>query len=169
LKCERHPDVETNISCANCDRPICPKCMVYTPVGIKCRDCARQTGRAVAGPKPIYYVRAAGAALAAGPIGGVLLGLVGRMVPFGGILLVFFLGMAMGEVISRAAGRNTGPGMQAIAAGGAALAFLTAGYFTGVPVVDIHGFNGIVFGGVSPIHWLLALVGIYLAAIRLKE
>ncbi|MDP1808427.1 MAG: hypothetical protein Q8L35_02695 [Actinomycetota bacterium] len=169
MKCESHPDVETNIRCANCDRPICPKCMVYTPVGVKCPDCARQIGRAVAGPRPIYYVRAAGAGLVAGPIGGVLLGVVGRMIPFGGLLLALGLGMAMGEVISRAARRNTGPGLQAIAGGAAALAFLTAGYITGVPVADIHGFNGIVFGSVNPIQLLLALVGIYLAAIRLKD
>lgn len=32
--------VETNISCARCGEPICPQCMVYTPVGNKCKDCA---------------------------------------------------------------------------------------------------------------------------------
>lgn len=168
MKCTFDPDVETNITCANCDRPICPKCMVYTPVGVKCRDCVRQIGRAVAGPRPIYYVRAAAAGLVVGPIGGVLLGVVGRMVRFGGLILVLGLGMVIGEVISRAARRNTGPGLQAIAGGSAALAFLTAGYFTGVPVVGVNGFNGLVFGSINPIQLLLALVGIYLAAIRLS-
>jgi len=168
MKCTFDPDVETNITCANCGRPICPKCMVYSPVGIKCRDCARHIGRTVAGPRPIYYVRAAGAGLVAGPIGGILHGVVGRMIRFGGLILVLGLGMGIGELISRAARRNTGPGLQAIAGGAAALAFLTAGYFTGVPVVDVHGFNGLVFGSINPITWLLALVGIYLAAIRLS-
>ena len=32
--------VETNISCARCGDAICPKCMVYTPVGNKCQGCA---------------------------------------------------------------------------------------------------------------------------------
>ena len=169
MKCDLHPDVETNISCSNCGRPVCPKCMVYTPVGIKCPDCARQRGRAVAGPRPIYYLRAAGAGLISGPIGGVLLGLVVRMVPFGGLLLVLFLGMAFGEIISRAARRNTGLGLQVIAGGTAALAFLTAGYFTGTPVLDISGWHGIVFVGINPVRWLLALVAIYLATIRLKD
>ena len=36
------PRVETALSCASCGTPICPDCMVQTPVGIKCRNCARQ-------------------------------------------------------------------------------------------------------------------------------
>ena len=37
--CARH-SVETNIACSRCADPICPKCMVYTPVGNKCEGCA---------------------------------------------------------------------------------------------------------------------------------
>ena len=33
-------NVETNISCARCGDPICPQCMVYTPVGNKCMGCS---------------------------------------------------------------------------------------------------------------------------------
>ena len=32
--------IETNIACARCDDPICPQCLVYTPVGNKCRACS---------------------------------------------------------------------------------------------------------------------------------
>lgn len=39
--CYRHPDRETGVSCANCDRPICPDCMTVTPVGMRCPECAR--------------------------------------------------------------------------------------------------------------------------------
>lgn len=141
--------------------------MIYTPVGTKCPDCARQRGRAVGGPKPIFYARAVGAGLAAGLLGGILLGIVGRMIPFGGFFLALFLGIGVGEIISRAARRNTGPGLQAIAGGSAALAFLIAGYFTGIPIIGINGFNGLIYGSVNPLRWLLALVGIYLATSRL--
>lgn len=153
MNCERHPQIETNITCANCGRPICPKCMVYTPVGVKCPDCARQRGRAVAGAKPIYYVRAAAAGLGAGVVGGLLLGELVRLVPFGGLLLVIFLGMGIGEVVSQAGRRNTGPPFQAIAAVSATVAFFLAGYFVVI----------------SPIRLLFALIGIYMAAIRLKD
>ena len=40
--CYRHPGRETNVSCSNCGRPICPDCMTTTPVGMRCPECARQ-------------------------------------------------------------------------------------------------------------------------------
>jgi membrane associated rhomboid family serine protease len=39
--CYRHPGRETNVSCSNCGRPICPDCMTVTPVGMRCPECAR--------------------------------------------------------------------------------------------------------------------------------
>jgi membrane associated rhomboid family serine protease len=38
LRCYRHPDRETYVSCADCGRGICPECMVYGPVGIRCPE-----------------------------------------------------------------------------------------------------------------------------------
>ncbi len=49
--CYRHPGRETAVSCSNCERPICPDCMIDTPVGMRCPECTgRPTGarRAVA-------------------------------------------------------------------------------------------------------------------------
>jgi membrane associated rhomboid family serine protease len=40
--CYRHPARETNVSCSNCGRPICPDCMTVTPVGMRCPECARE-------------------------------------------------------------------------------------------------------------------------------
>ncbi len=39
-ECPRDSGVETNLRCARCGDPICPRCMVYAPVGSKCPDCA---------------------------------------------------------------------------------------------------------------------------------
>ena len=45
LVCYRHPRTETAVSCSDCERPICPECMVFGPVGIRCPECAgRPTG-----------------------------------------------------------------------------------------------------------------------------
>src|SRR4051795_7131372 len=41
--CYRHPSRETNVSCSNCGRPICPDCMTSTSVGMRCPECARQS------------------------------------------------------------------------------------------------------------------------------
>ena len=43
--CYRHPSNETAVTCSDCERPICPECMVFGPVGIRCPECAgRPTG-----------------------------------------------------------------------------------------------------------------------------
>src|SRR5437870_11540738 len=38
MTCYRHPDRETGVSCSECGRPICPDCMVFAPVGIRCPE-----------------------------------------------------------------------------------------------------------------------------------
>ncbi len=40
--CYRHPGRETNVACSRCARPICPDCMISTPVGMRCPECASQ-------------------------------------------------------------------------------------------------------------------------------
>jgi membrane associated rhomboid family serine protease len=40
--CYRHPDRETGVSCSSCSRPICTDCMIPTPVGMRCPECAKQ-------------------------------------------------------------------------------------------------------------------------------
>ena len=41
LYCYNHPNIETNLRCNNCERPICPKDAVLTPTGYRCRECIR--------------------------------------------------------------------------------------------------------------------------------
>jgi len=41
LTCANHPQQETTLRCNHCDKPICPKCAVKTPVGYRCRECIR--------------------------------------------------------------------------------------------------------------------------------
>ncbi|MCI0519763.1 MAG: B-box zinc finger protein [Chloroflexi bacterium] len=39
--CANHPQVETSLRCNRCEKPICPKCAVYTPTGYRCKECVR--------------------------------------------------------------------------------------------------------------------------------
>jgi hypothetical protein len=39
--CQRHPDVESELRCGRCETLICPRCLVYTPAGVRCPDCAQ--------------------------------------------------------------------------------------------------------------------------------
>ncbi|MCI0809782.1 MAG: hypothetical protein J4N63_11565, partial [Chloroflexi bacterium] len=38
--CLRHSDILSNLRCGRCDDLICPRCMVQSPVGARCPDCA---------------------------------------------------------------------------------------------------------------------------------
>lgn len=58
LRCYRHPERETYVSCSECGRGICPECMTFGPVGIRCPDHASATGRA---PAPRQAARRAAA------------------------------------------------------------------------------------------------------------
>jgi hypothetical protein len=40
--CYRHKREPTLLSCGRCDRPVCTKCAIHGPAGIRCPDCARQ-------------------------------------------------------------------------------------------------------------------------------
>ena len=40
MKCARHSDTETSLTCGRCETPICVRCLVQTDVGIRCRTCA---------------------------------------------------------------------------------------------------------------------------------
>lgn len=66
VPCANHRDRETRVRCSNCGKPICPDCMVYSAVGIKCRECAKQPRSALVTLKPERAVRAVLAALGAG-------------------------------------------------------------------------------------------------------
>lgn len=111
MQCAKHPHEETHVRCGKCDTPICGRCMVSTPVGMKCRACA---GSAVS------VNRANGRQMALG-----LLASLGAGVALGWISLFFFVlggaifGYLVGEATLRAGSRRRGTALQAIAGAGA--------------------------------------------------
>jgi len=119
LYCTWHPDRETLLRCNRCDRPMCTECAVQHPVGLRCKECVRETR------SPLYvvstqgYVLATLAGLAVGVVGAVVMIFVGA-VPYLGWLLTFawagVAGGAQAELVGRAAGRKRGPGLQTVAA-----------------------------------------------------
>jgi hypothetical protein len=122
MKCAAHHDVETSLACGRCGTPICPRCLVETPVGARCSKCANVKRL------PTYQVSTAqyAKAMAAGLVIAVALGIAWawlRMtieVPFFGLTVSLVLGagaaFAISEVVSRVINRKRGTPLQVIAA-----------------------------------------------------
>jgi hypothetical protein len=128
VTCANHPKVETGVSCSSCGKPICPDCMVPAPVGIKCRDCARQPRSARVTLHADKAVRAIAAALAAGTGMGVLLAYAGGFgIGFFTFILAYGVGYLAGRATLRGAGYYRSDTTGWIAAGGAAWAYVIAG------------------------------------------
>jgi hypothetical protein len=102
LRCARHPGTETVLRCGRCETPICPRCLVETPVGARCPNCAG-VKRFRLLLKPAELVRAIGYGLAVGAVGT----LIYTFVPFLGPLISFaIVGFGVGQAVSIGANRK---------------------------------------------------------------
>ena len=161
MKCAAHPDVETNLRCGKCGKPICPRCMVQTLVGARCPDCAKLYKLPTYRVSPKYYLRAIGTALGMAVACGVVWMLVGGLVPFFylNLLLAAGAGYAIGEVVSLSVNRKRGRGLATVAGIGVVISYL----------VSLSMPWGLPFG---IFHILLDLVavalGIFVAVTRLR-
>lgn len=133
--------------------------MVYTPVGIKCKQCASLLSSAKTGVKPRYFWRAIGAGLATAVAGGFLLGEIVRLIRFSSILLSIALGYGIGEAVSWGARRNRGLSLQILAGFCALLAFAISGLY----ISRVWHGRFWLFGS------LFDLIGIGVAVYRLRD
>jgi len=100
LYCANHPTVETLLRCSKCGKPICQRCGVRTPVGIRCRECAQLRRLPMYRVGPLHYLLAALVALPVSFVAGLLMQQVG-------IFIALFLGAAVGGLIAEVAYRVT--------------------------------------------------------------
>ena len=123
LRCARHPGTETVLRCGRCETPICPRCMVGTPVGARCPNCAG-VKRFRMLLKPSELVRAVGFGIAVGAVGTVIY----TIIPFMGALISFaIIGFGVGQAVSIGANRKRARELAPIA-----LACLFLGYEIGL-------------------------------------
>ncbi|MGQ9683227.1 MAG: hypothetical protein ACUVX9_11855 [Anaerolineae bacterium] len=93
LYCVNHPQRETLLRCNKCGQPICLRCGIRTPVGIRCKSCARL--QRVPTYRMSWWHSALAVAVAL-PISAV----AGWFMQFLGFFLAFFLGAAVGGLIA---------------------------------------------------------------------
>lgn len=154
MKCAAHPDVETNLRCGKCGRPICPRCMVQTPVGARCPDCARLRRLPTYEVSARHYLIAAGVGLGVAAA----VGVCWAFIPLGGLfslLIGLAAGLVIGEVISLSVNRKRGRGLQAIGGASVLASYVISNLFHIGAFLNLYG--------------LLALaLGIIVAVVRLR-
>lgn len=102
--CTWHLDRETRLRCNRCGRPMCPECAVRHPVGLRCKECIKETR------SPIYTVEVRDY-LIAGLVGVLLATIAGLIMPFVtgfgffGFILAFLIGPSVGAGIADLMGR----------------------------------------------------------------
>jgi hypothetical protein len=129
--CKRHPKIETNLSCGKCGDPICPRCLVQTPVGARCPSCARLSRVPTYRVSGVFYLRAAGAGLGISIVCGIAWGFIQGLLfsGFFSLLIAAAAGFAIGEVISLSVNRKSGTGL-AVIGGFAVVLSYVIGTFT---------------------------------------
>jgi hypothetical protein len=162
-RCAADPSVETYLRCGRCEKPICPRCMIHTPVGSRCRACADLRRLPMFVLRPLDYLKAIGAALVASVAAGVVVALLLHMVPFLGILRFFLMagvGYVVGEAVSRFTGRKRGTVLGVIAGIAAVIGVIVgqAAFFTAGGADVILALAVAATTAVWPIFSLLGLV-----------
>ncbi len=167
MKCATHPEVETNLRCGKCGKPICPKCLVQTPVGARCPECAKLYKLPTFRISTKHYLIAIGTGLGMAIACGIVWGVVMGFVPFFylNFLLAAGVGYAIGEVTSLSVNRKRGTGLAVVAGVAVAISYL---------ISNIRFFQGMILFSFSfsPFHLVLSLLalalGIFVAVTRLR-
>ena len=165
MKCATHPEVETNLRCGKCGKPICPRCLVQTPVGARCPDCARLYKLPTYRVSTQYYLRAAGTGLGMAIVCGLAWAVVRGVVPFFylNLLLAPGAGYAIGEVVSLSVNRKRGTGLAVVASIAVVISYLVS------IMIGTVFFRGLPLGLFNIIFDLVAVaLGIFVAVTRLR-
>lgn len=167
MRCARDPEVETNLTCGRCGTPICPKCLVQTPVGARCLKCADLKRLPTFEITNGQYLKAIVVGLALSVIVGISWGWLRDIVSslfFGlqfSVLWGIPVGYVIGELLSLSVNRKRGRVLQVISAIVVILSYIVsrAEFSAGVYLVFPHFILWDLLG--------IAL-GIYIAISRLR-
>ena len=164
MRCATHPEIETNLRCGKCGKPICPKCLVQTPVGARCPDCAKLYKLPTYRVSSVYYLRAIGTALGMAIATGIVWGviesfLISFFFGFFSLILAGGVGYAIGEVVSLSVNRKSSRGLATVSGIAVVISYL----------VNIFSFGSFYLSPLSIVFDLLANgIGIYVAVRRIR-
>jgi len=174
LFCYRHPDRETWVRCGRCDQPICTRCAMQGPVGMRCKTCGKPSRDALTSLTPRQM--AIGAIVATSL--GAAVGYFGAQLGLFMIVIGFFAGTFIAEALDRTVGIKRGPRILTIASAGVVIggligaglsligtwrefqAFASSAEASGMPVYPLEAF---LFDNVPAvlIALIATIVGVY--------
>ncbi len=108
--CPRHPSIATRLRCSKCGTPICPRCMVETPVGYRCPPCAGLSGLAWSDVPGTLLLRAT----LAGVVVALVVGWLWSRFPDWQFYLALLLGFGVAEAMAWAARAQRGRALQTL-------------------------------------------------------
>ena len=167
MKCATHTDVETGLACGKCGTPICPKCLVETPVGTRCRKCANVRRLPTYSITPVQYLRAVaagvGIAIAVGIAWAWLR--IAVDIPFLGFMTALLLAAGaayvIAEVVSRVINGKRGTPLQIIAGACFVLSYLVSNVWLSENALTFFAYFDL-------IDILIVAVGIAVTTARLR-
>src|ERR671920_326717 len=97
VRCSYHPDTPTRLRCSRCGKPICPRCGVRTPVGLRCPECAGVRGLPTYPTDSTSLAKATGVGFALA----ILIGVIWGYIPNWNFYLALLLGFSVAESMVR--------------------------------------------------------------------
>ena len=171
LTCMNHPKVATNLRCSKCGRPICTSCIVETPVGLRCRECAQLRRIPAYAVTPQQYLVASLVTISLAFISGLGWAFVQSfpLVGFFSFFIALGVGYIMGELVTLSVNRKRGRGLQVIVATGIFLSYLISrAPFLAWFLAPSLALGGALNGLFNPIGLLVTGFAIYLAVSRMR-
>lgn len=104
LFCANHPTVETMLRCNRCNKPICTRCAVQTPVGYRCKECVGRQQAVFYTGGVLDYVIAGAISVVLGGVASYLMTLLGAW--FFALILGPVAGIGIAELVRLAVRRR---------------------------------------------------------------
>ena len=133
--CVRHKNSNTKLKCGKCENPICHICVVHSPVGIRCIECAPTKSLPTFDVPLSFLIRA----MVVGSVIGILSGgiivflipLINNLIYMGIIVAV---GYVVSEMISIVVNRKRGRKLKLVTTASILITWIIVSMFSVVPL-----------------------------------
>lgn len=113
--CYTHKNTETRLSCNNCGKLICPKCMINSAVGYKCKECADKSTSHIEKVNLKEFILAFLSGFAVAVITGFIWNFLNTYGLFVDLLVAYIVGFCISRAITKVIGTKISKRIQILA------------------------------------------------------